>query len=227
MQPGYDPPEDALDESAVNADMRARYSLLLDHIARRGADRFRERMQARTNEQGVCFQGANGRKPFLVDPVPRLIDGEEWAWLEAALAQRAEALEAFIQDAYGEQRMVAMGALPERVISSSQLFDPRLRGVAVDRYLYVYGPDVVRDSDGSLLVLEDNVRTPSGFAYLLAIRAAITGELPGPLDDVRDLDDSLAVLRSALHRASPGDDEDPCAVLLTDVPESPAYYEPC
>ena len=226
-QPEYNPPEDALDETALSADMRDRYSLLLDHIERRGPDQFRERMQARTNEQGVCFQGANGRKPFLVDPVPRLIDVEEWAWLEAALAQRAEALEAFIQDAYGEQRMVAMGALPERAISSSQLFDPRLRGVPVDRYLYVYGPDVVRDSDGTLLVLEDNVRTPSGFAYLLAIRAAITEVFPGPLDDVRELDDSLAVLRSALHRASPSDEEDPCAVLLTDGPKSPAFYEHC
>ena len=223
----YDTPIDGMDETEASAGPRARYSSVLDDIARRGADEVRERMQARTDAQGVCFQGAHGRKPFLVDPVPRLLDAEEWAQLEAGLKQRAEALEAFVRDAYSEQRIVAAGALPEHVISSSQLFDPHLRGLPVRHYLYVYGPDVVRDGDGAMLVLEDNVRTPSGFAYLLAIRAAIAVELGGHLDGVRELDGDLGALESALRLASAGDEESPSTLLLTDGPGSPAYYEHC
>jgi uncharacterized circularly permuted ATP-grasp superfamily protein len=178
--------------------------------------------------EGVCFRHSDGRKPFRVDPIPRLLAAEEWEALEAGLAQRAEALERFIRDAYSDQRIVASGALPERVISTAAHFDHRLRGLEVpgNAYVYVYGPDIVRDPHGELLVLEDNMRTPSGVAYLLAIHEAVGRELGSELGEVREPDPALGLLASALRLAAPGTD-DPEVALLTDGKGSPAYYEHC
>ena len=227
----YAPPEDALDETlAVSAKAQDRYADLLAEISERGAKPVRERIQAAMGREGVCFRSTHGRKPFRVDPVPRVLDSEEWARLERGLAQRASALEAFVRDAYSEQRIVAAGELPERVLADSQLYDERLRGVEVpnDAYVFVYGPDLVRDASGEMLVLEDNMRTPSGISYLLAIRDALTAELGSELHGVRELDPELHLLRDALRLGAPeGTEDDPAVAVITDGRGSPAFYEHC
>ena len=185
--PPYQPPGDAVDETEISPpSIRRRYEELLEAIALRGLAEVRDGLQGRMGREGVCFRNAHGRKPFHVDPVPRLIGSGEWSELERGLAQRADALEAFIRDVYSEQRIIAEGVVPERVVSGSDLFDDRLRGIEVPRaaYVFVYGPDVVRDEEGDLLVLEDNLRTPSGISYLLALRDALGEELGSELNGV-------------------------------------------
>jgi uncharacterized circularly permuted ATP-grasp superfamily protein len=226
--PLYEPPDDALDETVQAPEtVRRRYADLLEELGRRGPAVVRDRIQEDMGKEGVCFKTTNGRKPFHVDAIPRLLDEEEWTRLERALAQRAEALERFIADAYSEQRIVDAGELPERVISGSALFDPRLRGLTVPNYIYVYGPDVVRDEHGRLFVLEDNVRTPSGLAYLLAIRDSLTSEFGSELDGVRGLDPELGLLAEALRLGAPDGNDAPVLAVVTDGPDSPAFYEHC
>ena len=226
--PAYDPPDDAFDEAAHAPDpIRDRYARLLGEIVRRGPAEVRDRVQQEMGKEGVCFKTVNGRKPFHVDAIPRMLDGREWASLERGLSQRAEALERFIADAYAEQRIVEDGVLPERVIAGSSLYDPRLRGLDVPNYIYVYGPDIVRDENGRLLVLEDNLRTPSGLAYLLAIRDALTAELGAELEGVRTLDTELGELAEALRTATPDGVDDPALAVITDGKQSPAFYEHC
>jgi uncharacterized circularly permuted ATP-grasp superfamily protein len=227
--PPYAPPEGTLDEAGIAAPaVQRRYEELLQAIALRGVAKVRDGLQARMGREGVCFQNAHGRKPFRVDPVPRLMAGEEWARLERGLAQRASALDAFIRDVYSEQRVIAEGAVPSYLLTGSELFDERLRGVRVPRgaYVFVYGPDVIRDAEGEMLILEDNLRTPSGISYLLAIRDALTEELGAP-EGVRYLDDRLGVLAAALRIAAPDGTEDPSVAVLTDGADSPAFYEHC
>src|SRR5919205_2205041 len=122
----YEPPTDSLDETqAVGPRARERYEQVLGEIAARGPNPVRERVQAAMGREGVCFRTAHGRKPFRVDAVPRVLDGEEWEEIERGLVQRAGALEAFVRDAYSDQRIVSAGAIPDRLISTSELFDPR------------------------------------------------------------------------------------------------------
>ena len=169
---------------------------------------------------GIRFASVDGDDSWHVDPVPRAIPAAEWQHVARGLAQRARALNAYVADVYGPQRIVAEGAMPRRVIDSAEHFEPGMAGVEVRDGVWVglAGLDLVRDERGRWLVLEDNVRTPSGFGYWWAAREATcrhlglrAGDRPAPLDDVPRL------LAATL---GPGR-----AVVLTDGPDNSAYWE--
>ncbi len=179
--------------------------------------------------KGVSFGSADGDEAFRIDPLPRLIDEREWSALAAGLAQRVRALELFLSDVYGEQRIVAGGVVPLRAIESANHYEPALAGMGerVRRWITVAGLDVVRDSDGTFKVLEDNVRTPSGLAYVLAAREVLAEHVPPPAGvQVRPLDGELERLGDALRAAAPPDaGEEPSVILLTDGKQNSAFYE--
>lgn len=172
--------------------------------------------------EGVTF-GADGDERFHFDPVPRVISEAEWAPLAAGLCQRVRALERWCADVYGPRAIVRDGVVPARVIETIDMLEPELQGVEVPLWIGVAGLDVVRDPGGRFLVLEDNLRTPSGMAYALAARAVTTRLLeparaPLPLDALADL------LWGALI-ACTGRDRRPRAAVLTDGPDNSAYWE--
>jgi uncharacterized circularly permuted ATP-grasp superfamily protein len=161
--------------------------------------------------RGVTFDGS-----WHLDPVPRVIAAADWERLSAGLIQRVRALDAWCADVYGERRIVRDGVVPERVIETIDTLEPSLRGLTLPRWVGIAGLDVVRAPDGRFLVLEDNLRTPSGMAYTIAARAAIEPLLqpavaPAPLDGLR------AMLQSVI---GPGR-----AAVLTDGPDNAAYWE--
>ncbi|HEV2059816.1 MAG TPA: circularly permuted type 2 ATP-grasp protein, partial [Solirubrobacteraceae bacterium] len=131
-----------------------------------------------------------GADPFVVDPVPRLIEGAEWDALAEGLAQRARALNCFLRDAYGARRIVAAGVVEADVIERAGGYEPDLLGRLPGRGspAAIIGFDVVRDPDGEFFVLEDNLRTPSGFAYAVAAREALTEALPPGIPRPRPLE---------------------------------------
>jgi len=174
---------------------------------------------------GVDFGTAVGRRPFPVDPIPRIIGRDEWEVLAAGAAQRVRALNAFIADAYSGREIVAAGILPERALAGGDHFEAGMDGLppAPTVPAPVAGLDVVRDGDGSLLVLEDNLRTPSGLAYLEAARSAADAELSGPPAMREPLEPAFAALRQALDDARgviPGE-----VVMLSDGPTNSAWFE--
>src|SRR5215211_1925832 len=128
---------------------------------------------------GMTFRSVEGDARFVVDPVPRVLSAGEWARLEVGLAQRVRALNAFVTDVYGERRIVSEGVVPERVVETAPYLEPLMDGLRPpnDIWIGVAGPDVVRTASGEFLVLEDNVRSPSGFVYALAIREALAQRL--------------------------------------------------
>jgi uncharacterized circularly permuted ATP-grasp superfamily protein len=178
-------------------------------------------------DEGVVFHSSDGDEVFVIDPVPRVIGASEWSRLEAGLAQRVRALNAFVADIYGERRIVAEGVVPARVIEGAEYFEPGMQGVEPPGGLWigVAGLDLVRDSDGHFQVLEDNVRTPSGFAYATAARRALSANIEvRPQDRPRTLDALPQMLMETLKSASPRPGS-ARAVLLTDGEDNPAYYE--
>ena len=168
-------------------------------------------------------------KAFVVDPVPRVIGRDEWDALTAGLAQRAESLERFVDDIYGERRIIAAGRVPWSAIETAEFFEPRMTQLppVAGRWIPIAGLDLVRDGDGPFVVLEDNVRTPSGIAYAVAAREALSGHLPVPDGmRVRSLGPVYAWLGEALRAAAPPEaSEHPSVVVLTDGPSNSAYYE--
>ena len=147
----------------------------------------------------MTFGAGSARRPFRVDPVPRVIDRGEWTATSAGLMQRARALAAFLGDVYGERRIVAAGLIPERVIESSAYYEPDARGLQVRPEGFLAGLDLVRGDDGELMVLEDNTRTPSGLAYAVGARRAVDRALGGLAPPARlDAEDAYPLLASAL-----------------------------
>ena len=161
---------------------------------------------------------------FVVDPVPRVFTAGEWRTLEAGLVQRVRALNAFLNDIYGERRAVAEGAIPARVIESADHFEPWMSGVPVQASrIAVAGLDLVRDASGRFMVLEDNVRTPSGLTYAEVARDVVGGLLGGPSG--AGFGAAYDFLARALREAAPDGVDDPSVVLLSDGPGNSAWFE--
>ena len=199
----------------------------------------KRRVADRIEAAGATFS----TEPLAVCPVPRLIENSEWTALSAALAQRVRALSAFVTDAYGRRAIVAVGIVPAGVIDDAQGDEPELRGRWPHRRarLGVVGLELVRDRDGELRTLEDNTRTPSGFAYAVAARDAVTATLdalaptlgittpaPIPLEPatVAALRATLWDAAAAIGRGAAGDaSAAPNVVVLTSGPDSSAFLE--
>jgi uncharacterized circularly permuted ATP-grasp superfamily protein len=175
-------------------------------------------------EHGVRFGGS----PFVVDALPRIISAPEWDALERGLAQRARALNRFLLDAYGPREVVAAGIVTDGVLNTAEGFEPDLAGRLPSHPwpAAIIGFDVVRAPDGEFQVLEDNMRTPSGFAYAISARAAVTAALPHGLPAPRPIEPALwDQLGAVMRAAAPAGVSDPRTVVLTDGPDNVAYDE--
>jgi uncharacterized circularly permuted ATP-grasp superfamily protein len=169
-----------------------------------------------------------GSEPFVVDPMPRLLRAADWNPLAAGLAQRALALNHFLRDAYGARRIVRAGVVPAAMIEAAGGYEPDLVGRLPERSspAAIIGFDVVRDPQGEFLVLEDNARTPSGFGYALAARAALSEVLPAGFPDARPIDAiTYELLAGVFQAAAPTGCVEPSTVVLTDGPDNVAYSE--
>jgi uncharacterized circularly permuted ATP-grasp superfamily protein len=178
-------------------------------------------------ERAGLLQRPGRRTTFPLDAVPRVLPGAEWDGVEAGLAQRVTALSAFVADAYGPRRIVQAGVVPARVIETADHYEPAMRGVEPPGGLWVgiAGLDLVRDTSGELLVLEDNLMTPSGFAYAAAARDAVAGALdPAEAERPRGYEELPDLLAGALRAGASGDGE-PYLVVLSEGPENGAYWE--
>jgi uncharacterized circularly permuted ATP-grasp superfamily protein len=201
---------------------RPHYADLLADVRHAGLRELHEQAADWVAVHGVTF--ADG--PFALDPVPRVLTAAEWRELEAGIVQRVRALNAFVRDVHGPRAIVDAGVVPPALVVSADHHEPAMAGMAEHEAnpIAIAGLDIVRDAEGRFLVLEDNVRTPSGVAYTVAARQASDVLLPDhpPLRDVACGFDLLGV---ALRTAAPGDLEHPVVVQVSDGPDNPAWWE--
>src|ERR1700688_3357527 len=194
---------------------------------RRLADRTTAWFAANEVHFGVSVAGEVVQRPIPYDPLPRIVESAEWAWLERALAQRVRALDEFIRDSYGEARILRAGLVPPSLVYGSTSWFRSCRGPAALRpgQVCIAGIDLVR-VEGRWLVLEDNLRVPSGASYALASRRALADVAPEMLAGVhpRALGDYPRRLLTALEQRS---SDKGLTVLLSPGPANAAYYEHC
>jgi glutamate---cysteine ligase / carboxylate-amine ligase len=208
---------------------RPAYSDLVEAYRAMGIDDVLVREQQRDEwiaEHGVTFGVEGEQQVFGVDLMPRIINPHEWRALADGLVQRARAIEAFLADCYGEQRLISDGLLPaDRVVGSPGWREEATRLPAGVVRAPIMGFDLVRNEFGGWRVLEDNVRNPSGAAYAIAIRDMvdeILPDLPRPAG-LLDPADALPLLRKTL--LAPTGKPDGIAALFTNGPAASAWYE--
>ena len=176
---------------------------------------------------GVYGSDAGHEQIFPFDIVPRIIETTDWQHIESWLRQRMRALNLFIDDVYHEQKVLKDGAIPRELIYSCKGFLQPCMGLNPPRgiWCHIAGIDLVRISDGHYYVLEDNMRCPSGVAYVLEARQVMKRTFPELFDAyrVRPVDGYPSQLLETLRSLS--DLPDPTVVILTPGIYNSAYYE--
>jgi len=182
---------------------------------------------------GITFNayGEEGgtERIFPFDVIPRIITAKEWAWLERGLKQRIEALNLFLQDVYNKGRIIKDGVVPIDIVHSSEGYKRQCLGLTPPKgiWCHISGIDLVRDGDGQIYVLEDNLRCPSGVSYVLENREVMKRSFPKffSIGKVRSVEDYPAKLLEALQFVSSANIPDPEVALLTPGIFNSAYFE--
>jgi len=210
---------------------------LTDYLGTIPQDEFEARVaavNAAIMTMGITFtvysDAGNIDRAWPFDVIPRIIERHEWTRIEAGLKQRLTALNLFINDLYNEQRIIKDGIFPAEVLAGSKNFRTQCRGIT-PRYgvwAHVCGTDLVRDHDGTMYVLEDNLRVPSGVSYMLENRQLMKRLFPElfRLCEILPVDDYTTQLSDTLAALAPFDsDERPVIAVLTPGIFNSAYFE--
>ncbi|MDT5175176.1 MAG: glutamate---cysteine ligase / carboxylate-amine ligase, partial [Mycobacterium sp.] len=222
-------------DEAVDADGQPRqhYRTVLDTIAGLGAAelRLREgRIEQDQRAENITFRvtGQSRAQLFPVDLVPRMVAADEWAQLSEGLGQRARALDAFLRDIYSEQAIVADGIIGLQALDRATGFRSTGRLAGNNVRAHVSGIDLVCDRAGRWMVLEDNLRVPSGTGYAIVNHRLLSKHLPElqPPAAIEDVDRAPQMLLETLRAAAPlHAPDEPAVVLLSAGWDDSAWFE--
>jgi uncharacterized circularly permuted ATP-grasp superfamily protein len=215
---------------------RPHYQALCRRLAGLSSHEFRRRKamgDLSMLQDGVGFtvyrQEEGIERVWPMDPVPRIIPAQEWQRIELGLVQRLTTLNLFLKDIYNEQHILRDRILDPQLIYDGAYFRREFMGAKVPRdiYIHICGTDLIRDSDGRYLVLEDNGRTPSGVSYMLQNRQVLKRVFPQIFEqyDVRATEDYPVALLELLKYIAPPGRSDPTVVLLSPGIYNSAYFE--
>ena len=210
---------------------------LVDRLSRLGLGDLHCRQaaaEAALLQSGITFnvydEGEATERIIPFDLIPRVIPSEDWVTVEAGLIQRITALNLFIGDIFHDRRIVEEGVIPpEFLLTGREKIWNACRYVTPPRniYCHIAGIDLIRDADGRFMVLEDNLRCPSGVSYVLENRRVLKQTLPQSFEslNVRPVDSyPEQLLKSLQHIAPPGVDR-PNVVVMSPGVYNSAYFE--
>lgn len=230
-------PEDFYDELFLDKGQpRPQAASLIKWMQDLGAQELQqhqETVQIALFKLGITFNVYSDRqgveRVFPFDIIPRIISAQEWEKLEKGLKQRIMALNLFLGDIYGEQRILTDGKIPPQVINSAAGFLKPCIGIkpAAGVWCHITGTDLVRDRDGQWYVLEDNLRVPSGISYVLENRRVMKSTFPDIFQTmaIKPVDDYPSHLLETLLNLAPPHLPDPTVVVLTPGIYNSAYFE--
>ena len=229
--------DDAYDEMfAPGGQLRDNYGPLLNSFNALSPEELRRRKQSADVSflnQGITFtvygRDEGTERIFPYDLLPRIITSAEWATVERGLTQRITALNLFLKDIYNEGRILEDGIVPRDVVYSCKHFRRQMMGLQVPRnvYIAVCGTDLIRMQDGEFVVLEDNLRVPSGVSYMLTNRRVMKRIFPQLFRsyNVKPIEQYTQILLGTLRSLAPEGRPEPNIVLLSPGVFNSAYYE--
>lgn len=208
---------------------------LLQHFSEEELREKHETAQLSFLRQGITFTvydnnvGTERTMPF--DFVPIIIPPEEWEVVEKGMIQRAEALNLFLEDVYGEQRILHDGVVPRNLVEENPYYyDKQVKGIEIPlkNHIFLAGIDLIRDEHGKYHVLEDNLRNPSGMSYVYQNRYVMRQVYPEffAKHSVQTLEHQMSHMHQAILDHAPATQKGkPFAVLLTPGMYNSAYYD--
>jgi uncharacterized circularly permuted ATP-grasp superfamily protein len=209
---------------------------LLEHFTSLPVEELQRRKQAADLSflnQGITFtvygREEGTEKIFPYDLVPRIITAAEWATVELGLTQRITALNLFLKDIYNEGRILEEGIVPREMVYSCKHYRRQMAGLQVPRnvYIAICGTDLIRLENGEFVVLEDNLRVPSGVSYMLTNRRVMKRIFPELFRtyNVRPIEQYTQLLLGTLRSLAPEGRPEPNIVLLSPGVFNSAYFE--
>lgn len=225
--------DEAIDESGVPRKSSALLVRKIDELPPGELLRRQEAAERILFRMGITFNvygdSQGTEKIFPFDIIPRTISADEWSLIEAGLKQRIVALNHFIDDVYHDQKILRDNRIPAFVLESCKAFREPCVGLKPPHrvWCHITGTDLIRGDDGTIYVLEDNLRCPSGVSYVLQNRFVMKRSFPSLFDmsHVRPVDDYPSRLLNLLQKMAPRSVVDPTVVVLTPGAFNSAYYE--
>lgn len=218
-------------------EVRPHWRYLLDSLAQLGADEMGQRQmkaQRVLRDDGAVYRSADQpdqSKVWELDPVPLILQSDEWSQIETGLIERAELLNLIQQDLYGERQLIRHGILPPELLFSHTGFIRASHNVRLpgDQQLIFHSADLIRTADQSICILTDRTQAPRGIGYSLENRTVMSRVFPSLFRDsqVHRLAVFYQSLRQKLHSLAPApvDKSNPAIVVLTPGTYSPSYFE--
>ena len=231
------PLDQAYDEMReANGELRPHYRALAETLASLPADELQRRKQSADLSfltQGITFtvygRDEGTERIFPYDLLPRLITAQEWDQVERGLTQRITALNLFLRDVYSDAKILSDRIIPRDLVYSCKHYRRQMRGLQVPRnvYIAVVGSDLLRLNTGEFVVLEDNLRVPSGVSYMLTNRRVMKRTFPQLFQSygVRPIEHYAQLLLATLRSLAPEGRPEPNIVLLTPGVFNSAYFE--
>jgi uncharacterized circularly permuted ATP-grasp superfamily protein len=229
--------DEAYDEMiGDDGEPRPQYEHLFQALRELPAAEFKRRQQVSDLSflhQGITFtvygRSEGTEKIFPNDLLPRIVTNQEWSRIERGLTQRILALNLFLKDLYHEGRILKDGVVPRELVFSCKHFRRQMRGLFVrkDAYVTVAGTDLIRTPSGEFVVLEDNLRVPSGVSYMLVSRQVMKRIFPDLFRQcgVQPIEHYSQALLATLRSLAPQGIAEPTIVLLTPGVYNAAYFE--
>ena len=230
MRPRYDEMQDA------GGAPRAHYGPFadwLEHTPEAVLQGKRREADVAFHRVGITFtvygEDSGNERLIPFDMVPRIVPAAEWRMLESGLRQRVHALNLFLQDVYGERRILREGRIPAELVLDNSEYRREMQGLRVPSgvYSHISGIDLVRAGDGEYYVLEDNLRVPSGVSYMLENRRMMARLIPELFarQQIAPVERYPDALLNTLREAAPEGIDVPTVAVLTPGAFNSAYFE--
>ncbi len=217
-----------------DGEIRSGYTFFKDRVEQLSKQEFMRRQisaERALMAMGITFnvysENEGTERIMPVDIIPRIVSAQEWEKMEKGLIQRITALNLFLADIYSDQKIIKDGIIPKEVIYSSKNFLEPCMGIKPPKNIWIHitGTDLIRGNDGEYMVLEDNLRCPSGVSYMMENRELLKQTFPEVVakTQIRPIADYPHKLLQMLRFIS--DRPEPTVVVLTPGIYNSAYFE--
>ena len=209
-------------------------SSILEKYGKEKLQEIEKNCQSTISARGINFRvyAANNRaeeKKWPLDIIPRIIPKSQWNKVTRGLKQRVKALNLFIDDAYNQKKIFKDNIIPKEIIFNSPYYVKECEGFSpkYKSWANISGVDLIRNKKGDYLVLEDNLRVPSGVSYMLENRMVMRDVFPELFTryKVSSIHQYTNKLFNCMNECIPKKNNNPHMVVLTPGIYNSAYFE--